>query len=290
MRSCAIFIKTLSGRSYARGPRIGSGAAFDTMPPAMRELLRSNRIGRRTSGKEQPDDCAHWLTTPLKQKTLEWATRGCQRGVCRCFDLKVAVFVMACLVALGGCSKKTVQKTSNNASGAAGHDNPQLVHQKCVEAAKKALGEDVEIVKQGTFNTPSIQEAVAVVRAQHVPSTNAQGLAISKLAILRRGSSGWEVVLTASKEIQNGAGFVGIDYIDDSSPYYGYRVLFPDQRDDGKRVFTLGLSYMRKDGSTEGIPLEISWDSSVGRYREFGINSDPPGFKPEVKNPPHLKR
>jgi hypothetical protein len=118
---------------------------------------------------------------------------------------------------------------------------------------------------------------------------NAEGLAVSQLAILRHEPSGWRVVLTASKEVQNEAGYVGIDYIDDSSPNFGYRVLFPDQRDDGKKVFSISLSYMRKDGNTDGIPLEISWDSAVGRYREFGVNSDPPGFKPEIKNPPHLK-
>lgn len=215
--------------------------------------------------------------------------RNNQMGACRRFDWKVVViFVTLCLISFSGCWKKGSQEAPSDNSLTSAQD-VQQTYQQSLAAGKKALGQRAEIVKQGAFNTPSVPEAVAVVRADQIPANNGQGLAVSQLAILRRESSGWKVVLTVSKEVQNDAGFVGIDYIDDSSPYYGYRVLFPDQRDDGKRVFTMSLSYMAKDGSTIGIPLEISWDSSVGRYREFGINSDPPGFKPEIKNPPQLK-
>jgi hypothetical protein len=210
-------------------------------------------------------------------------------NMCRFCDLRFVALAMVCLIVLSSCARNPAQRASNNASESGAQGNPQLEYQQCQEAARKALGPGAEIIKQGAFNTPSVQEAVAVVRGQIVPPTNTEGLAVSRLAILRRGPSGWRVVLTASKEIQNDAGYVGIDYIDDSMSSYGYRVLFPDQRDDGKRVFSVSLSYMRKDGSADGIPLEISWDSSVGRYREFGMNSDPPGFKPEIKNPPHLK-
>jgi hypothetical protein len=163
------------------------------------------------------------------------------------------------------------------------------LHEECLEAARKILGEHAEIVKYGTFNEGSTQEAVVVLRKEHGQIKGQVGLAVSKLVILRHEATGWKVALTVSKQIQNGAGYVGIDYIDDSAPYYGYQVRFSDQRDDGKKAFTLNLSYLSRNGSTEGIPLEISWDNTVGRYREFGVNSDPPAFKPEIKNPPHRK-
>ncbi|MGC2173320.1 MAG: hypothetical protein WA555_10570 [Candidatus Sulfotelmatobacter sp.] len=194
--------------------------------------------------------------------------------------------VLACLIVCGGSSKKTIAQSS---SSEVASDADYRLHQECLETARKILGEHAEIVKYGAFNDPSVQEAVAVVRKEHGQVKGKVGLAVSKLVILRHEAKGWKVALTVSKQIQNGAGFVGIDYIDDSAPYYGYQVLFSEQRADGKRAFMLSLSYLANNGNTEGIPLEISWDNAVGRYREFGINSDPFGFKPEIKNPPHRK-
>ena len=42
-------------------------------------------------------------------------------------------------------------------------------------------------------------------------------------------------------------------------------------------------------GVPEGAPIEIAWNSKVGRYQEYAANEDPVGFKPELKNPPHIR-
>jgi hypothetical protein len=39
----------------------------------------------------------------------------------------------------------------------------------------------------------------------------------------------------------------------------------------------------------DGIPIEIGWNATVGRYQEFSVDQEPEGFKPELKNPPHRK-
>jgi hypothetical protein len=201
--------------------------------------------------------------------------------------VKLAVIIV-CLSFCLGCSKKAIQQTASSGS-ATSNDAQKRICQEGLDAGKKVLGEHAEIVKCGALNNPQVQEVVAALPIEHTQSTRATGLSVVQLVILRHEASGWRAVLTASKQIQNDAGFVGIDYIDDSAHFLGYRVLFPDQRDDGKKAFTLSFSYLGKDGNTEGIPLEISWDDAVGRYREFNLNSDPPGFKPEIQNPPHLK-
>jgi hypothetical protein len=196
----------------------------------------------------------------------------------------IAVYLCFCL----GCSKKAIQPTSSISSAIA-DDAQKRMCKAGLDAAKKVLGDHAEILKCGALNNPQVQEVVAALSMEHSQGTRATGLAVSQLVILRHEASGWKTALTVSKQIQNGSGFVGIDYIDDSAPFYGYRVLLSDQRDDGKKAFTLSFSYLGKDGNSEGIPLEISWDDAIGRYREFNVNSDPPGFKPEIKRPPHLK-
>ncbi len=163
-------------------------------------------------------------------------------------------------------------------------------NQECIDAAVKVLGEHAEVLKCGTLNDPKVLESVAVLRTGKV-SEQRTGVNILQLVILRRESSDWKVALSVSKQIKNDAGFIGVDYIDDSAPFYGYRLAFADQRDDGKKSFVLNFSYLLKGEKidVEALPIQIAWDRSVGRYREFGMNSEPEGFKPELKNPPHLK-
>ena len=43
-------------------------------------------------------------------------------------------------------------------------------------------------------------------------------------------------------------------------------------------------------GKSDGIPIEISWNSVVSRFQEFSMNEAPEGFRKEIKDPPRLKR
>jgi len=130
-------------------------------------------------------------------------------------------------------------------------------------------------------------DSIAFVRLKQF-SEDQNGIPVSRLVILQKVDSQWKTALDAARQIQNPAGYVGIDYIDDSQQYLGYRANFLDRRSDGKPAFLVQLSYLRTDGKPEGVPIEISWNPTAGRFQEFSVNQEPEGFKTELKNPPHI--
>jgi hypothetical protein len=122
----------------------------------------------------------------------------------------------------------------------------------------------------------------------------ADGIPVSKFVVLRQvSSSGWSIVLTADKNwIRNDAGYVGFEAgssIDDSYRITGYRVSFFDHNSDGVPGFTISLYYLTPSGDNDGLPMEVGWNPSVGRFQWFAYEVEPHGFRPEVKNPPHIR-
>lgn len=122
------------------------------------------------------------------------------------------------------------------------------------------------------------------------PASRETGMTIWKMVILRHEPKGWRTALTASREIQNEAGYVGLDYIDDYFRFMGYQLGLSDERSDHKKAFLVDLVYIeRPDGGSDQTPVEIAWNPAVGRYQEWASYQDPEGFRPEIKNPPHWK-
>ena len=159
--------------------------------------------------------------------------------------------------------------------------------QECLAAARHALGMKAQVLRCGEPNTPGVLEAVAVLPAKY-PHGPEFYLAIWKMVILRHEASGWRTALTASREIQNEAGYVGLEYIDDYSRFMGYQLRLSDKRSDDVRAFDADLFYIeRADGGSDQSSTEIAWNPAVGRYQEWEYGGDPVGFRPEVKNPPH---
>ena len=130
----------------------------------------------------------------------------------------------------------------------------------CLDAAKGLLGPTAEIVKYGHLNGPEALEAVAIIRLGKLATTE-EGIPVSSLVVLRLEASVWKPVLDVSKQITNAAGYIGIDYIDDSFVFRGYRLVLKNKRADGKLGITLDLSYLNTSGGVEGIPVEVSWVS-----------------------------
>ncbi len=120
---------------------------------------------------------------------------------------------------------------------------------------------------------------------------NEDGIAVSKLIILRKRRSEWNIELTADREnwIRNGLGYIGVDFIDDSADFVGYRISFSGERSRRTPRFTVTFFYLSPKGHTEGVSLGVTWNPAVGRFQEYATNEDPTGFKPEVKNPPHIR-
>jgi hypothetical protein len=161
--------------------------------------------------------------------------------------------------------------------------------QSCLAAAKKALGPNAEVLKCGHLTGTKGLETVAAIMLKQ-PSGDVDGIAVSKLVVLRRTGSVWDVALTNDKKwIRNDAGYLGIEFIDDSDQSIGYLASFSNSRSDGVAGFTIYLYYLYSNGTDDASEIEIAWNRSVGRFQEFAYDEDPMRFKAEIKNPPHVR-
>ncbi len=151
------------------------------------------------------------------------------------------------------------------------------------------MGIHAKVLKCGELNIPGIQEVVAVLPAKY-PHSRGKDSTIWKLVILRHEPSGWQTALTVARQIQNEAGYIGIEYIDDYFRFMGYRLRFRDEDPGQKKTFGIVLTYIeRTDGGSDQASTEIAWNPAVGRYQEWEYGQDPEGFQVEIKNPPHWK-
>jgi len=159
---------------------------------------------------------------------------------------------------------------------------PAAQQQECLRAARQVLGLSAKVLKCGELNQPEVLESIAAITVRS-KSHAVQGTFVRQLVILRRDAGEWKTALRASRDIQNGAGYVGLEYIDDCSPLWAQRIEFWDKRPDGKNGLVVSIQWRRTENDNEEEPTDVAWDKATGRYRE--INAD--GFQPEVKNPPH---
>lgn len=156
--------------------------------------------------------------------------------------------------------------------------------QVCLSAAKARLGPRAVVVTCGQLGNPAATELLAAVKPSRATATG-YCVPVSQFVVLRAENSGWTAVLERGREIRNSEGYIALDYIDDIADFAGYCLEILKTRSDGKPTFTIVLSYFNDRGDIEGSQTEISWDGNVRRYREF----DAEGFRPEIKNPPHIQ-
>jgi hypothetical protein len=195
--------------------------------------------------------------------------------------------VLPTIVILLGVSIASARAQSATASQ--GH-LPDTAARSCLEAARKVLGSEAEVIKCGHLTGTDALETVAAIRLTQFKETKADGIPVSKLVILRRERMQWAVELTADKNwIRNGVGYIGIDFIDDSDDFVGYRCLCSGEGSQDVPGFGIALFYLSPQGDNEGIDTDINWNPAVGRFQEYAFYDDPPGFKPENKNPPHIR-
>jgi hypothetical protein len=148
------------------------------------------------------------------------------------------------------------------------------------------LGSTSEVARCGHLLGQSSLEAVGLLPLRQFKPT-VGGVAVARLVIIRRFRGPWTVELDAARQIRNPAGYIGVDFIDDSSESPGFFVQFLDERDDGTAGFVLALTYLSPSGETEGAPTQIAWNASVARFQEFDLTRQPFGFKTEMPAPPH---
>jgi hypothetical protein len=170
-------------------------------------------------------------------------------------------------------------------------DHPAgISSQNCKEAAIEALGPTATVLRCGHLTRVDSLEVIAVIQLRQFREAR-NAVAVSKLVILRKNTSQWETLLTADRQnwIRNNAGYIGVEFIDDSADFVGYRISFSDEGSGDISKFTIWFNYLSPKGQNEGIETGITWNPSVGRFQEFPENQEPEGFQPEIKNPKHIR-
>jgi hypothetical protein len=148
----------------------------------------------------------------------------------------------------------------------------------------------VSVLKCGHFAEGNALEVVAGVKLAQLNEMRDR-VSVSKLGVLRLNGTMWQVEFIADENrMRNNIGYVGLEFIDDSFPIYGYRVSISNHRSDGVTDFTIWLDYLSKDGITKGSPTEISWNSSLRRFQEFAYGQELEGFRTEVINPRRIRQ
>jgi hypothetical protein len=161
----------------------------------------------------------------------------------------------------------------------------------CQKASQLLLGSRAEVINCGSIHDHAL-EVVAIVRVRGLRE-NRNGIPISRLVILVRQSGRWVRELNVNEEITNEAGWVGIDFIDDShsTPYYRLKTSDNGAKwgDRKPSQFTLVLLTMSRTGKVdpEDLGIGIGWNSAVSRFQEI----DPSGthFIAETKAPKHYR-
>jgi hypothetical protein len=164
--------------------------------------------------------------------------------------------------------------------------------ESCLQAARKMLGPGGEVLKCGHLNNATTLETIIATRVPGLKDDK-HGISVSRLLVLRRNKSQWDIELTVDKEIKNSAGFIGVNFIDDSHPCPYYRVNFSDQGakwgDRSPSLFTMVLVSITQQGKVDedDLGLGIGWNPAVGRFQEIEPNGEEFAF--EKKTPKHIR-
>jgi hypothetical protein len=185
-----------------------------------------------------------------------------------------AGILFATALALLSCSRKP-QEEGNEAA----------LRQQCLITAGAISGGEVELLRFGHFAPKAPLDCVVGATLPDVVQSG-DGLLASRVLILRRQGPNWRIALDAAKRVANPEGYVGVDSIDDAYDFKGLRALVHDKSPAGQPGITLWLTYLDEDGEDEGEAKQFSLNPATGRYQEF---DDRQGFKPEIKDPPHLR-
>lgn len=140
----------------------------------------------------------------------------------------------------------------------------------------KALGNGAEILRYGHLSTPESLEVIGVVRAAGIPKSAADGIAVSRLALLRQEGNEWTKALSVSNGIRNNDGEITTP----SERSARYLVTFFQHHfDDGRQRWILQFTPINAEGERTGHPVHVSWNEMLGRYQQISLEGY--GFQPE---------
>jgi hypothetical protein len=139
----------------------------------------------------------------------------------------------------------------------------------------RALGAGAELLRYGHFGTPDSLEVIGAVPAAGIPNSS-DGVAVSRLALLRQEANQWTNDLSVSNGIRNNDG--AITTPSEKSPLY--RVTFFQHRfDDGRQRWIMQFTPINQSGEPNGRPIHVSWNEMLERYQRISLEGY--GFQPE---------
>ena len=164
-------------------------------------------------------------------------------------------------------------------------ENEAALRKSCLITAGGIAGGEVELVRFGHF-APNAPLDCVVAASLPDAEPQSEDVLASRLLVLRYQAQSWRVAFDAAKWATNPSGYVGVDSIDDSYDFKGLRVLVDDKTPTHQPGITLWLSYLDENGEDDGDAKAFSLNPATARYQEF---DDKQGFKPEIKDPPHVR-
>ena len=164
-------------------------------------------------------------------------------------------------------------------------ENQAALRKSCLIAAGAIAGGPVELLKFGHFGEDAPLDCVAAAALPDV-DPQGEGFLASRLLVLRHQGQNWRVALDAAKWAVNPSGYVGVNSLDDSFDFKGLRVVTGDLTPSSQPGVTLWISYLDENREDDGDAKRFSLNPATGRYQEF---DDKLGFKPELRNPPHVR-
>ena len=139
----------------------------------------------------------------------------------------------------------------------------------------KALGNSAELLRYGHLSTPESLEVIGAVPASGIPKSP-DGIAVSRLAVLRQEGNQWANALTVSDGIRNNDGEITTG----AQKSALYRVTFFQHRfEDGRQRWIMQFTPVNAEGERTGQAIDISWNEIPGRYQQISLEGY--GFQPE---------
>jgi hypothetical protein len=182
----------------------------------------------------------------------------------------ILTLALAVSVSLLGAPQSSVP-----AKGAAANDPPEEVR----ALITGALGDGAQVLRYGHLSAPDTIEAIGAVTDTGIPESP-DGIAVSRLVLMRQQGTQWVPALSVDKLIRNDAGTLAASSGSASSSAL-YRVAFFQHRfEDGRQRWVIQLTPINRAGERIGPPVHVSWNELVGRYQEISLQGY--GFQPEV--------
>ncbi|HEU5400984.1 MAG TPA: hypothetical protein VFU86_06480 [Terriglobales bacterium] len=139
----------------------------------------------------------------------------------------------------------------------------------------RVLGDSAEILRYGHLSTPESLEAIGALPAAGIPNSP-DGIAVSRLALLRQEGNQWTNALSVSNGIRNNDGAITAP----SERSALYRVtFFKHHFDDGRQRWIIQFTPINQGGERTGRPIHVSWNEILGRYQQISLEGY--GFQPE---------